>query len=756
MPSVVSCIKREMRNHSVMVQNTLNGKLNELSKRQDRPLLNGSHSNVVIMNGRELPKFVLDILSLGPKHPERDKFNEVHFLADVDKLVRELRENNTEGEKLCEIEASAKWYAKNVRETPLDRGVKKVHDYLKANDLLAVPFDKGCGFCVMKESTYREKLDEVLNSDQFQKIDGAKDQLVIKNEKQINNSLEQLMKQGKIGDKIYQRLRSTGSQPASLYGLAKVHKKDTPLRPVISIPGRSYAKLNRFLTPCLQKLPRANIETNTQDARKALKSLTLENGEQIVSLDVKSLYTNVPVEEAIEIALRKLYSNNLAPDNPRSAMKSLLKLAVTNVHFKCNGIWYVQSDGLAMGASLVVILANVWMKSFEASLQKPELSENFSRSDQNGKCKDCNRRVTYRGKWVECESFKNWSHARCQKISNEEYANMQDVVWLCAYRSNQQTVGHDKEMKLFKKYVDDIICTIRDDPDEYLKFARSLHNNLQYTLEKVNMDGDLAFLDINVNVSSKINITCHCYQKPTDTGIILNFRSCAALQHKKNVIQGAVHRVFNATSNWLSFDQALEKNKSCWTKNQYPKEWSSKIVNQTQKKIISVGKDQLRTTPKEHQKSKTKSIDKPTIFLQYRGNLSQNFASKLKKLCELQVTFTMRKIISCLPTVKSSFDRDLKAHVVYEIICNGCGSIYVGQTSRHVTTRITEHQKKDSRVGQHLVECRGATNDIEWKILDACRTVEKLKIIGAIYISKLKPALNTRDEYRGRELTLKY
>ena len=271
----------------------------------------------------------------------------------------------------------------------------------------------------------------------------------------------------------------------------------------------------------------------------------------------------------------------------------------------------------------------------------------------------------------------------------------------------------------------------------------------------MNLDGDLAFLDINVNVSSKKIITCHWYQKPTDTGIVLNFRSCALLQHKKNVIQGAVHRVFNATSNWLAFDQPLEKNKTCWTKNQYQEEWSSKIVNQTLEKIISGGKDQLRTTLKEHRKNKTKSIDKPTIFLQYRGNLTQNFASKLKKRCELQVVFTTRKLKSCLPILISSFDRDLKSHVVYEIKCNGCGSIYDGQASRHVTTRITEHQKKDSRVGQHLVECRGAKNDIEWKILDACRTVEKLMIIEAIYISKLKPALNKRDKYRGRELRLK-
>ena len=131
---------------------------------------------------------------------------------------------------------------------------------------------------------------------------------------------------------------------------------------------------------------------------------------------------------------------------------------------------------------------------------------------------------------------------RCQKISKEEYATMQDVNWICTYCNNPQILGRYEEMKLFKMYVDDIICTVRGDPDEYLKFTNSLHNNLQFTLEKVNMEGNLAFHQINVNVSSKSNITCHWYQKPTETEIILNFRSCAPLQHNKNVIQGTVHR----------------------------------------------------------------------------------------------------------------------------------------------------------------------------------------------------------------------
>ena len=70
--------------------------------------------------------------------------------------------------------------------------------------------------------------------------------------------------------------------------------------------------------------------------------------------------------------------------------------------------------------------------------------------------------------------------------------------------------------------------------------------------------------------------------------------------------------------------------------------------------------------------------------------------------------------------------------------------------------KIAEYQKKDSQVGQNLTECCGATNDIEWKTLEACLTLEKLLTIEAIYISKLKMALNIRDENKGRELTLKF
>ena len=170
-------------------------------------------------------------------------------------------------------------------------------------------------------------------------------------------------------------MRSTGVQPARLYGLAKVDKVNTPLRPVLSLLGSSYYNLNKVHAKFFEKVEGANIETNSLDAREILESTNLEPNESLISLDVMSLYTNVPLKEAIDIALRKLYEQDEPPSNARKTMKRLLNMAVSQVPFKCNETWYVQKDGLAMGASLVVILANLWLKQYETTLSRdiPEM-----------------------------------------------------------------------------------------------------------------------------------------------------------------------------------------------------------------------------------------------------------------------------------------------------------------------------------------------------------------------------------------------
>ena len=76
------------------------------------------------------------------------------FYADMDKHVQSLRENKTSGEKVCEIEFTTNWYAKNVRQTTIDRGLVNVNKHFKEKKLLAVPFVKGNDFYLMKKENY--------------------------------------------------------------------------------------------------------------------------------------------------------------------------------------------------------------------------------------------------------------------------------------------------------------------------------------------------------------------------------------------------------------------------------------------------------------------------------------------------------------------------------------------------------------------------------------------------------------------------
>ena len=129
-----------------------------------------------------------------------------------------------------------------------------------------------------------------------------------------------------------------------MYGLAKVHKAEKHLRPVLSLSGSSYENLNNKLAKFFDSIVGAKIETNINEARETIENIALDPDESIISPDVKSLYTNVSLKEASEIALQKLYSQESRPETRRVTMKRLLNMAVSKVYFKCNDSWYVQVD----------------------------------------------------------------------------------------------------------------------------------------------------------------------------------------------------------------------------------------------------------------------------------------------------------------------------------------------------------------------------------------------------------------------------
>ena len=104
------------------------------------------------------------------------------------------------------------------------------------------------------------------------------------------------------------------------------------------------AKENSGRAKLFYKMGDAKIKTNPEPARVMIENTNLDSDESIMSLDVKNLYTRVPLNDVI-IALKTLYSQNELPDLSRSTRKRFLYMAVSNVHFKCNKKCYGQKDG---------------------------------------------------------------------------------------------------------------------------------------------------------------------------------------------------------------------------------------------------------------------------------------------------------------------------------------------------------------------------------------------------------------------------
>ena len=70
-----------------------------------------------------------------------------------------------------------------------------------------------------------------------------------------------------------------------------------------------------------------------------------------------SLYTNVPVYEAIKLVAERLYSGD--------TFIKLLELCSTNVMMLTHEGYYIQKDGLAMGSPPAPLLANIWLANLE-------------------------------------------------------------------------------------------------------------------------------------------------------------------------------------------------------------------------------------------------------------------------------------------------------------------------------------------------------------------------------------------------------
>ena len=86
----------------------------------------------------------------------------------------------------------------------------------------------------------------------------------------------------------------------------------------------------------------------------------------MVSFDVESLFTNIPLDETINICAERIYTRKKKVKGLlKRHFKQLLTHATKSSCFLFNGTYYSQIDGVAMGSPLGPTLANLFLTYHE-------------------------------------------------------------------------------------------------------------------------------------------------------------------------------------------------------------------------------------------------------------------------------------------------------------------------------------------------------------------------------------------------------
>ena len=238
-------------------------------------------------------------------------------------------------------------------------------DLRNNNNIVIRKADKSATYVILDKCDYLLKLNSILSdSSKFKHI-----------KKDPTNTLKQKANKlidtqnAAIGDLKLSKIIGD-YQPGYVYGNVKIHKPNNPLRPIISqIPTPTYnlaKSLNRIISPYI---PNEFMLNSSNDFIDLLHS-SQHNG-LVASLDVESLFTNVPIDPTIQIILQHTYKHNSLPPPkmPPEILKQLLELCTREAPFRCpENKLYLQVEGVAMGSPLGPTFANFYMGNLEKQL----------------------------------------------------------------------------------------------------------------------------------------------------------------------------------------------------------------------------------------------------------------------------------------------------------------------------------------------------------------------------------------------------
>jgi hypothetical protein len=155
--------------------------------------------------------------------------------------------------------------------------------------------------------------------------------------------------------------------PPCLNAYIKTHKQGEPIWPVINkIQAPSY-RTAKFLNKKLQSLinlPKTYTTKNSHEVAQELHNIQINENHRIITLDIKDLYLNLPIQNILHITKFWLNKHNCDRTTTEQTLY-LLETILKQNYFQYNNRYYQTNKGIAMGSPISSTLAEIYLQYLE-------------------------------------------------------------------------------------------------------------------------------------------------------------------------------------------------------------------------------------------------------------------------------------------------------------------------------------------------------------------------------------------------------
>jgi hypothetical protein len=248
------------------------------------------------------------------------------FISGIEQAIHHLP---TETAEEIRQEASRILRRAKPQRTNTSKAEREALRTLRNNDSITIlPSDKGNATVILSSTDYKSKIGSLLDDHVCKK-------LLCDPTSKIEKQTASLIKGSDLPKEIKKKLIPHAAIPPRLYGLPKIHKEGVPLRPIVNCIASPTYSLAKYLTGLLNPLvghSPSHIK-NSDDFIHKLNTISIKESDLLVSFDMVSLFTRVPLEGTLLLLQQHFHDQTI----------SLFKQVLTNTYFSYDGAFYDQT-----------------------------------------------------------------------------------------------------------------------------------------------------------------------------------------------------------------------------------------------------------------------------------------------------------------------------------------------------------------------------------------------------------------------------